>query len=44
MRKRFLVVTAILLPLASTPASAQSGCARPAALTAPFAFSHLVGS
>ena len=45
MRKRFLLVTALLLPLASSPATAQTGlgCARPAQLSSPFAFVSVNG-
>jgi hypothetical protein len=46
MRKRFLLVTAMLLPLAaSSPAAAQInlGCARPAQLESPFAFVSVNG-
>lgn len=43
MRKRFLLVTATLLPLASPPAIAQNGCTRPAQLAAPFAFVSVNG-
>jgi hypothetical protein len=40
MRKRFLLVSALLLPLAASPASAQVnlGCARPPRAPLPFAF------
>jgi PEP-CTERM motif. len=45
MRKRFLLVTAMLLPLASSPAAAQTsfGCALPAHLSSPFAFVSVNG-
>jgi hypothetical protein len=45
MRKRFLLVTAVLMPLAPVPASGQLnlGCARPARLTSPFAFVSVNG-
>jgi hypothetical protein len=45
MRKRLLLVAAMLLPLASVPAAAQPtlGCTRPAQLTAPFAFVSVNG-
>ena len=45
MRKRFLLVTAMLLPLAASPAAAQItlGCARPAQLALPFAFVSVNG-
>jgi hypothetical protein len=45
MRKRSLLVAALLLPLASVPAGAQPalGCTRPAQLTAPFAFVSVNG-
>jgi hypothetical protein len=45
MRKRFLLVTAMILPLAPTPAVAQLslGCTRPAQLSSPFAFVSVNG-
>ena len=45
MRKRLLLVAAMLLPLASMPAAAQPtvGCTRPAQLKAPFAFVSVNG-
>jgi hypothetical protein len=45
MRKCFLLVAAVLLPLAPVPASAQVdiGCARAAQLTSPFAFLSVNG-
>jgi hypothetical protein len=45
MRKRFLLVTALVLPLASPRAAAQLdlGCARPTQLSSPFAFVSVRG-
>jgi hypothetical protein len=45
MRKRFLLVTAMFLPLAPVPAAAQIslGCTPPAQLRAPFAFVSVNG-
>jgi hypothetical protein len=45
MRKRFLLITALLLPLAPVPAAAQIdlGCTRPAQSRSPFAFVSVNG-